>query len=145
MFCINLSRTINAPRKAVWDVITNTECYAEWNKFVVACDTTFEPATPIRMKVKLLPFTINQKETIWNCREEELIDYRTKQPLKMLSSIRQHKLEVINESMTRYHSLFELKGWLSPIVKLFLGKQLRRGFTDMTDGVVQRSEELPGI
>lgn len=142
MFCINLTRTINAPIKTVWDVITNTHCYADWNKFIIACDTTFEPGTPIKMKVKLLSSTINQKEMIWNCREEELIDYRTNLPLKMISSIRQHRLEIIDENTTRYHSLFELKGWLSAFVKLFLGKQLRRGFTDMTDGIVCRSEIL---
>lgn len=145
MFQINLTRTINAPRKTVWEVITNTECYSEWSKFVVACDTTFEPGTPIKMKVKLLSFTINQNETMWDCREEELIDYRTKLPLKMLSSVRQHRLEVIDDSTTRYRSLFELKGWLSPIVRFFLGKQLRRGFADMTKGIVCRSEELLNI
>lgn len=65
-------------------------------------------------------------------------------PLGILSSSRRHILTPIDAGNTKYESVFRIKGLLAPVVKFLLGRQLSRGFTDMTEGIVSRSEELCG-
>ena len=142
MFEINYSRMINAPLKSVWNVITDTKVYSEWNEFVPECDTTFEPGTPIKMKVRLGSRIRKQTETIHECIEEKLIDYRTILPLHILKTVRQHRLSAEDENTTKYESVLIIKGLASPIVELFFGRQLKKGFTDMTEGIRMRAEQM---
>jgi hypothetical protein len=143
MFQIILSEEIKAPGSVVWSVLMNTEDYPKWNTFVVACDSTFEKGAPINMRVRLLPFlTMSQKETVLENREGELLEYGISIPFGILSSSRQHKLTPIDSTTTRYESIFCLRGLFSPLVGLLLGSQLKRGFGDMTRGVVSRSIEV---
>ncbi|MDP4652195.1 MAG: SRPBCC domain-containing protein [Haliea sp.] len=143
MFQIQLSEEINAPKDVVWDVITNTQYYSLWNPFVVACESTFEVGAPIHMQVRVMPSKVRpQTETIFQNIEGELLEYGINAPLGALSSIRQHKLTSTDSGSTKYESVFRLKGWFSPVVGLFLGAQLNRGFNDMTAGIVSRSLEV---
>lgn len=142
MMEIRLSRVIQAPKDVVWQVITDTDDYPAWNKFVVACESTFQVGDPIKMKVKMFPWIISQKETITANRHGEYIAYTYKLPLGMLESLREHIIEPLDESTTKYESFLLLKGRLSPVVRLFTGRLLWRGFTVMTDGIVDRSAEV---
>jgi hypothetical protein len=143
MFQILLSEKIKAPGSVVWNVLTNTDDYSQWNKFVVACDSTFEKGSPIKMRVKLLPFmTMSQNETVLENREGEFMEYGIKIPFGILSSSRQHKLSPIDSTTTKYESIFTLSGLLAPLVGLLLGSQLKRGFGDMTSGVASRAMEV---
>jgi hypothetical protein len=143
MYQIRLSKVIETPKKVVWDVLSNTKDYPIWNKFVVACDSTFQVGAPIKMKVKVLPFmAMPQKETILQNREEEFLEYGIRIPMGILSSYRQHILTATDADTTQYESVFILKGLLAPLVGLLLGPLLKRGFGDMTDGVASRSVEL---
>ena len=58
MFEILLTEEIQAPPEVVWEVITNTAAYPQWNTFVVACESTFQVGDPIHMKVRVLPFMV---------------------------------------------------------------------------------------
>ena len=140
MLSITFTRDIKAPKQAVWDVIVDTAAYAQWNPFVPACDSSFVVGSPIVMKVRLLPsLTITQKETIQQNRPGEFLAYGINIPLSILSSTRQHVLTAIDENTTRYESVFILQGFLSPLVSLMLKTQLTRGFSEMTEGLVQRA------
>ena len=140
---ITFSETISAPPHVVWGVIVNADDYPEWNTFVVACNSSFEVGSPITMKVRVLPFiAMPQKETVRQNREGEFLEYGIKIPFGMLASSRQHRLSAMDEGTTRYESVFVLSGWLAPVVRVLLGAQLRRGFADMTAGVVSRSQAV---
>lgn len=140
MFKIILKEKIDAPKEIVWNVITDIKDYPNWNQFIRECDTTFQVGSPINMKVQLLPsLSIWQKETIWRFEEGKLIDYGIKYSFGLLSSSRQHILTAIDKQITRYESLFILKGLLAPIVKVILGRQLKKGFESMTTGIMQQS------
>ena len=143
MLSIMFTKEINAPKDTVWNVITDTAAYPEWNPFVVACKSSFAVGSPIVMKVRLLPsLTITQKETIQQNRPGEFLAYGINIPLSILSSTRQQILTAIDDNTTRYESVFILKGLLSPLVSLMLKTQLTRGFSEMTEGLVQRASAL---
>jgi len=137
------AKTIHADKQTVWDVISDIKCYPMWNPFVKSCKTTFEVGSPIKMRVYVLPwFAMPQRETILAYVEGEMVDYGFKLPLNMLHSSRKHILTAVDGETTKYESIHVLGGWLSPLVKLTLGRQLRRGFGDMADGIAVRAEEL---
>lgn len=145
MFTIHLRKTIHAPQDTVWQVITRTADYADWNPFVLACESTFAVGAPIVMRVRLTPsMTIQQKETVRANIPGERLEYGVQLPFGLLASSRQHILTTSSPGSCDYQSLFELKGLLAPLVKWLLGAQLQRGFRDMTDGVAQRAEHLAG-
>lgn len=145
MFSIEQTEHIKAPREVVWDVITRTEEYPVWNKFIIECRSTFAVGSPIAMRVRVLPRRpMRQTEKILSCNPGEYLDYGMKIPLGILSSSRRHILTRIDADNTKYESMFRLKGLLAPVVRFLLGRQLRRGFTDMTEGIAARAEELRG-
>jgi hypothetical protein len=140
---ISLSEEIQAPVKIVWGVIMNTADYPVWNTFVIACHSTFEVGSPIVMRVNLLPFiTINQKETIFQNQTGNLLEYGINVPFGILSSSRQHILTPLDSNATRYESIFVLKGFLAPIVGFLLGSYLKKGFGDMTTGLVRHALQV---
>ena len=62
-------------------------------------------------------------------------------PLGLLESSRQHYLSELNANTSHYESRFCLRGPLAPLVSVLLGAQLRRGFREMTLGIVARASE----
>ena len=82
---------------------------------------------------------MKQKETIRQNIEFELLEYCIHIPL-LLHSSRSHILKESSGDKTFYESKFQLTGLLSTLVGLLLGKQLIRGFTEMTNALVQRCE-----
>lgn len=144
MLQINLSKTINAPANTVWQVLLDTPNYPEWNSFITYCESSFKVGAPIIMKVKMFSFlAFTQKETIRVNQQGELLEYGVQLPFGMLTSTRQHVLtQGDSANDCHYQSLFNIQGWLSPLVKLTLGKRLQQGFTDMTQGLVSYAENL---
>jgi hypothetical protein len=63
-------------------------------------------------------------------------------PPGALHSLRSHTVTPLGDDRTRYESHFELGGWLHPVVVALLGKNLRRGFGGMTDGIRKQAESL---
>ena len=141
MFEIRFTETVAAPAEKVWQVLLDTVHYAEWNPFIVACESSFVVGEPIVMQVQLLPSRcISQTETIRANTAAEYLEYGIQLPLGLLASSRQHRLTALDDDSCRYESVFILRGALSPLVRLLLGKHLARGFQGMTRGLVCRAE-----
>ena len=114
MFQIVQRERIRAPRQRVWEVICKTDDYPEWNPFVVACDSSFAVGSPIRMRVRVLPwFAMPQTETVRANREGEFLEYGIRLPLGLLESSRQHYLSELNANTSHYESRFCLRGPLA--------------------------------
>ncbi len=143
-FVIDDSVEIDAPAATVWQVLTDFPRYGEWNPFCVTAETTLEPGAPIDMRVRLLgPRLIKQREFIRTNSPGVGFSYSMKpMPLGALHSLRSHTLTPVGDERCRYHSHFEIDGWLLPVVSGLMGSALRRGFGGMTAAVVKRAEEL---
>ena len=142
-FAIDRTVEIDAPADVVWQVLTDGASYGEWNPFVLECSSTFEPGSPIDMKVVLVGPPKKQREFIHSFTAGVEFSYRMKPaPLGLLRSERSHTLTSLPDGRTRYDSHFELFGPVSPIVAGLLGRALQKGFGGMTDAVKSRSESL---
>lgn len=134
---------IDAPAAVVWDVITDTARYGEWNPFVLECQTDLRPGGPINMKVRLGNSTQKANEVIDEVHEGRGYSYRMKPlPVGALRSYRTHAIEPVGEKACIYRSHFELHGWLSPLVGAIMASKLQEGFDGMSDAIKDRAEEL---
>lgn len=141
---IEFEHVIDAPPALVWQVLSDQQAYPEWNPFVVESKSTFKVGEPIVMRVRVLPFFAQpQTEFIMEHEPEKLLSYGIKgDPLGALKSFRSHRLSTLPEGGTRYRSFFQLSGWFAPVVGLLLGRNLRRGFREMSQAIADRAEKL---
>jgi len=72
--------------------------------------------------------------------ESCLISYATRWPFAVQQTAA--PIRAVGTEECRYISYFELRGWLSPLVTLFMGFFLWRGFRRMTNAVKTRAEIL---
>jgi hypothetical protein len=139
---------IEASSDTVWQVITNFSRYAQWNPFIVGCNCELQVGNTIEMKVSMIegwkPLT--QTEYISEVNPGKRFSYVSpKRPTFLLRSCRSHTLTALNSGNTLYQSHFELQGWLKPLIKLFVGKSLQRGFDGMSEAIGRRSEQLEDL
>lgn len=143
-FRINRSVEIDAPAEVVWNVITDFASYGEWNPFVPRCESTLEPGSAISMDVQLGGKKLSRQVEWITARDDGRgFSYRMRPlPLGTLSSARVHRIEALEGSRCRYHSHFELRGWLMPLVRAVMDARLDKGFSGMTQGIKRRAEAL---
>jgi hypothetical protein len=141
---IDKSVEIDAASDLVWDVITDFRRYAEWNPFVVACESTLKVGEPIEMRVHVFKsFAQPQREIIFEHEPGKRFCYGLPpMSLGAMRSNRCHEVRGLDSKRSEYRSHFELAGWLSPAISALLGSQLRRGFHAMTESIRTRSEML---
>ena len=142
MLTLKFVRTIRAQPATVWQVVVDFPTYGDWNPFVTKCSAELQPGTPIVMQVDMGPFELEQTEQVTQVEHEKLFEYRMRPVGRWLYSKRQHHVEALDAEESRYTSYFELRGWLSPVVTLFMGFFLWRGFRRMTNAVQSRAEAL---
>jgi len=134
---------VAAPARLVWQVIVDLDRYPEWNPFVLACRSTLAVGAPIDMRVRLLPFAMMQRETIFEHLPGERLCYGLRGGFGGgVASQRCHVVRAAGDAMTEYESRFALGGRLAPVVRALLGKRLERGFSSMTEALVHRAESL---
>lgn len=143
-FTIEHDLEVAVPAPTLWQVIADLPAYGEWNPFVVACESTLEVGSPIHMRVHVMKaFAQPQTEIIFEHEPGRLLSYGLKgDVLGGLKSYRSHTVTDLGNGRSRYQSKFELSGWLVPLVALFVGRNLRRGFTEMSEAIVKRAESL---
>lgn len=132
---------VAAPAERVWQVIVDLDRYPEWNPFVVGCRSTLEPGDPIDMRVRLVGFAQPQRETVFEHEPGRRMSYGLNPNLiGALSSLRSHEVEALGADASEYRSHFELRGWLSPVVRALLGGRLQAGFGAMSEAIGRRAE-----
>lgn len=141
---IDHEHTIAAPAEVVWRVLTDFEHYGEWNPFVIEAQCALEVGAAMDMRVRVLPFMAQgQREWVTSVEPERGFCYGL--PPSVAGALRSERCHVITPDgpdRCRYTSQFAIEGWLAGVVKLMLGRQLRRGFTGMSAGVKARAEAL---
>jgi hypothetical protein len=137
---IDYSVQVDAPAAVVWDVVTDLARYPDWNPFVVACESDLAVGSPIVMRVRLIGPPQRQRETILAHEPGRRLCYGLAgSALGALASERCHVVTPLDPERTQYESRFELRGWLSPVVRMLLGRRLERGFASMTTALVRRA------
>ena len=133
---------IDASPETVWRVLTTFDEYEEWNPLAVRCRTSLVPGEPIDMWVRLTPGQLRkQREWVRTHTPGEEFSYRMKPvPLGALRSLRTQAVSAVDGNRTRYVAHFEVRGWLEPLVRLLLGRSLRRGFDGVATGLKARAE-----
>lgn len=134
---------VEAPASVVWQILTDLESYGQWNPFVPECRSTLRPGDRIEMQVRLGRRLSRQVEVMTSFDEGRGFSYRMRPlPLGALSSLRVQRIEAIDDDRCQYHTHFELRGWLMPMVRRLLGRELDIGFSGMTQGLKRRSEQM---
>lgn len=142
-FVIDRELEIEAPADVTWKVLTDLGAYGQWNPFVPECRSTLRPGDRIEMRVKLGRRTSRQIEEMLTFEPGHCFSYRMRPlPFGALSSLRMQRIEPLDDGRCRYRSHFELHGWLMPMVRRMLGRQLDVGFSGMTQGLKRRAEQV---
>lgn len=132
---------IDAPKEKVWQILTDTKSYSDWNPFTPKTEVEWKLGSPVRQEV-LMP---GAKKAIMHKAElsqyEEGSHFAWKMKIgPMLRAERKQGLEAISENQTRYFTIDDNRGIAAPIVALIYGKKIEAGFKVMADALKQRAE-----
>ncbi len=134
---------INAPVDFVWEVLTDVEKYGEWNPFTPQARTDFKIGSPAYLLVKMWPGKFRITETVCAFEKPRLIAWSRKFGASwFLFVVREQHLEPVSDTSCSYHNVDLLTGVFSPIVLLFFGGYIRRGFSDVGVALKLRAETL---
>lgn len=134
---------INAPIDFVWEVLTDVEKYGEWNPFTPQARTDFKIGSPAHLLVRMWPGKFRITETVCAFEKPRLVSWSRKFGTSwLLFVVREQHLEPVSDTSCSYHNIDLLSGVLSPIVLLFFGGYIRRGFSDVGVALKLRAETL---
>lgn len=141
-FEVETRRTrIEAPVGFVWKVLTDVEKYGEWNPFTPQARTDFTIGSPAHLLVRMGKAKMQITETVCAFECPHLIAWqKTFGARWLLHAVREQHLETVSETTCQYHNTDRLTGMLAPLVFLCFGGYMRRGFTDVGDGLSRYSE-----
>ena len=132
---------INAPVGHVWGILTETGKYAEWNPFTPRLETDFKIGSPAHLRVRMGPAMMKITETVCAFEEPRLIAWtKTFGARWFLVAVRRQVLEPVDERSCTYYNSDQLTGLLAPVVLLLNGNYMRRGFTDVAEGLKRYAE-----
>lgn len=134
---------IEAPIERVWDILVDFERYGDWNPFTTRVETDFGIGSPVDLYVTLGPLKLRQPERIEAVQRPELLVWSTKIGHRiLLSARREQRLEALGPARCRYVTNDAFNGFLTPLVMLFFGRLIRRGFNDMALALKARAETV---
>ncbi|WP_419861995.1 SRPBCC domain-containing protein [Candidatus Palauibacter sp.] len=132
---------IDAPVERAWEILTDFERYGEWNPFTPSVATDFEIGAPVELYVRMGPWRLKQVERIEAVEPPQLIAWSTTMGHRFLiSALREQRLEPVGDGRCRYRTTDDFSGLLIPLVMLFFGGFVRRGFNDVARGLKARAE-----
>jgi hypothetical protein len=144
MFTLDHVHEIDATAETVWAVLTDFPAYGEWNPFIPEARCDLRVGGAIEMRVCLGGASPRfQREWVVDLEPGHLFGYGMKPfPLGTLRSHRVHRIEPLGERRCRYHSHFEIHGWLEGLVLKLYRPAFERGFGEMSAAVKARAEAL---
>ena len=132
---------INAPIDVVWAVLTDVGEYGQWNPFTSQVQTDFKIGSPARLRVRMGPTNMRITETVCAFEKPRLIAWsKAFGARRLLFALREQHLEPLDESRCRYRNTDRLTGALAAIVFLCFGRYMRRGFSDVGEGLKHYAE-----
>lgn len=134
---------IDAPIDVVWEVLTRVEDYGKWNPFTPEARTDFTIGSPAHLRVRMAGGGIRITETVCAYERPRLIAWnRAFVTPRLLFAVREQHLEPRDESSCWYRNSDRLTGVLAPVVFLCFGQYMRRGFSDVGEGLKRYAEAV---
>ncbi len=144
-FSAQASSTISAPLALVWSVLVDLEHYRDWNSFVPAMQSTFQVGAVLTMRVQMRrSLTVTSVETITAIEPEHLLAWKTRSPAWLLRGERFQVIRSLDAETTQYWTKEAFTGVLAPLVQLWFGKDVQRGFEMVAQELKARAESLAG-
>lgn len=139
---IEASADIDAPIEHVWSILTDFECYPQWNPFTVSIDTRFEIGRPVIMEVALMPpKTMRQVEFINVIEAPRRIAWGYVMGHRsILQANRYQCLEPLENGRCRYRTVDYFSGSLVPLMMATMGSKVKAGFEGVARGLKTRAE-----
>lgn len=137
---------INAPKAFVWKILLDFEKYEEWNPFTrkVDCDLVVGNEVGLHVDMNGNGKTMLSKQSLLWLKEFESIAWGVKSGFPIKNE-RAQILTVIDENTTEYHTYDKFYGFLVPLVVLFFGKKIQKGFDGIAQALKERAEELSSL
>jgi uncharacterized protein YndB with AHSA1/START domain len=124
---------INATQQTVWKALVDSPSYPKWNPFTVNIQTSWTIGQPVSLTVQMKP---NRKPMV---QTEYLSVFQQPERLAwgfsygwMLRAMRTQQLIIVDENKTKYINEDIIEGLLSPIVHVFYGRWIQKGFDDIS-------------
>lgn len=141
---INTEIIINAPKKIIWDIITDFSSYPEWNPFIVKIFGKAEPGENILffVKTEAPPFPIyasilefeREKKLSWGGPGFDFLK-------PIISAEHIFLIEEISPSECRFKN-YERMGGLLPNITWYLIERSRDSYIAMNKALKLRAERL---
>lgn len=137
---------IDAPASVVWEVLTDTENYGEWNPFCFEMKSTLEMGAPVEMVLNsyIVPGeTQPNVEYVCAKEEERLISWELPHSDEFPYPARRDQvIEPIDDESCRYWSTDAFLGENGKHVMLFAGPWVKRAFDETADALKARAEAI---
>ena len=132
---------IEAPAAFVWDILTDVENYHRWNPFTPRARTDFRIGSAVHLWVRMGPLKMPMTETMSAFEPTRLIAWgKTFGARWLLAALREQHLEAESGTSCVYRNTDRLSGALAPLVLRCFGGFMRRGFTDVGQGLKLHAE-----
>jgi hypothetical protein len=134
---------IDAPAERVWSILEDLDAYPDWNPFTVRIETDFVVGHRIVLHVSFDGAKpMRQAEILrrW-APGEELVWGMTIGPAWFFRAERAQRVEVLGPVRCRYISEDAFAGLFSPVVELFFGAKVQRGFDALGAALRRRAQQ----
>lgn len=135
--------TIQAPKEKVWQVLTNTNQYEEWNPFIRKVTGNFQEGSHIQAELHPAdknPMTIRPR--VLKVEEHQELRWKGKMLISgIFDGEHIFQLEEMKDNTTRFIHREEFNGVLVPFFKKLLDDHTRRGFEAMNQALKDRCEK----
>lgn len=132
---------INAPAERVWEILTNTEKYADWNPFLLKIKGEIKIGNRLENTMKNGNSTIIFKPQVLQVIPENYFEWLGKLWVSGIFDGRHYfRLEKINSTQIKLTHGEEFSGLLSGYVLKKNGNEIRQNFVEMNQALKRRAE-----
>ena len=134
---------VNAPRAAVWPILTDFARYAEWNPFIVASEGQAVVDTRLINQMKQGETLFTFKPRVTQVTEESYLEWLGHLGIPGLFDGRHYfRLEKLTPGTTKLIQGERFSGLLSGTVLKKIGEQTHAGFVAMNRALKEQAERL---
>lgn len=133
---------INAPADTVWEILTETSAYPEWNPFMTKIEGRLQPGAKLTVTIQppgSKPQTF--KPTVTAVRQRRQLSWLGRLLLPhVFDGAHTLSLESMSETTSRFTQSEEFSGVLVPLFRTLLGNT-EAGFAAMNAALATRAEQ----
>lgn len=133
MTTYSVKKTIGAPAHKVWELLTNSASYPEWNTTIVSLDGDIAEGNRIRLVSKVNPKRAF-KLTVSEVDEPRHMVWSDSMPLGLFRGVRTFKLAPVGDGSTAFEMTEVFSGLLEPLIS--------KSIPDMSESFDEFGESL---